>query len=114
MKKVYYWSANSVAVPFFSEPSSGFVEAESAIKALRKKVEDYGKENLYAMVVKSCEEKSKLLARYLSAKAVATEKATELTEGGILKESGKIRVLVNGKHKFLDVSKFKEKWENFE
>jgi len=100
----YYWQANSVAMPFFSDSSSGFVEAETPMEALKKEVKRYGEKHLYAMTISSCEPKPKLLARYLSVKAIATSKASKLTESTILKEGDKIRIRKEGKDVWFKIS----------
>lgn len=106
--KTYHYTINSNAAPFFSDSDSGFVEGETAMKALKKVVKGYNHPcGLYSAIITSCEPKPKLLARFLSARAVTTEKAG--TGVSILKEKGKI--FVNGK----EVPWEKEdKWENFE
>ena len=113
--KVYFWETNSNAAPFFSDPNIGFIEAETAMKALKEVVAKYKHPcGLYAAIVTTCEPQPKTLARYLSAKAVATEEATKLSEGGITKENDKIRILKVGREVFIEVKDYKEKWENLE
>jgi len=112
---VYFWETNSNAAPFFSDPNSGFIEAETAMDALKEVVEKYDHPcGLYAAIVKACEPKSKVLARYLSAKAVATEEAIKQTEGGIIKENGKIQLQRGVESIFIDVKDYQERWENLE
>lgn len=93
---VYHWQTNSNAAPFFSDPDSGFIDAETAMKALKKLVREYDHPcGLFAAIVETCEPKPQVLARYLSSRALAQQKAIDMTEGGILSEGGWIRVRQN-------------------
>ena len=113
----YYFTTNSNAAPFFSDTNNGFIEAPTAMDALKKIVKNYDHPcGLYAAIIQSCEENQKLLARYTCKKAVATGEAQKLTEGGILKEGDKIRVLKDGKHKWIPINFLAKegKWEDLE
>ena len=94
---MFHFKANSIAAPFFSDPASGFIDGFSAMDALRKVVKNYDHScGLYSATIEACEPKPRLLARYLSARAIATEIANELTEGGLLKERDEVRILKDG------------------
>jgi hypothetical protein len=120
---VYHFKANSVAAPFFSDPSDGFIEEATAMKALEKLVREYTHPcGLFSAVIESCEPKPKMLARYLSASAVAQQTAVD-DGGSILGANDKYQSkhLVKNKTGEYDevvqtfyVKDYKEKYENFE
>ena len=75
-KKVYQWFANSNAAPFFSDTSSGFIEATDPMSALKQIVENYDHPcGLYAAVIKEPTPKNPVVARYLSDRAATLDTA---------------------------------------
>jgi hypothetical protein len=91
---VYHYQANSNAAPFFSDPSDGFVEANTPMDALKKVVSEYTHPcGLFAANIETCEPTPKKLARFLCASAVAQQKAIELSHGGIRRDGNKYRIL---------------------
>jgi len=73
---VYQFVANSNAAPFVSDTSQRFIDAETAMEALKKGVDEYSHPaGLYSAMVETCEEDSKVVARYLSERARRQEKA---------------------------------------
>jgi hypothetical protein len=59
----------SGAAPIVSDKDSGFIEAETPKEALEKVVERYSHPcGLFSAIIQSCEEKPKILARFLSKK----------------------------------------------
>lgn len=103
---VYSCIMNSNAAPFFSDVDSRFIEAESAKEALERAVKEYRHPcGLYAAKIETCEEKPKMVARYLSAKAARQMNAP----CGVHYSDGK-DLFVDGIRQ-PDAS---EKWEYFE
>jgi hypothetical protein len=109
---VYHYETNSNAAPFFSDSDAGFVEANTPKEAIEKVVKEYTHScGLYAAVIKTCEVKPKVLARFLSAKAVCTEDAIAKSKGGILSEGGKVRIRTDKGDVYLDVKDYKDSYE---
>lgn len=73
---VYQWKANSNAAPFFSDPSEGFIEAQTPMEALRRVVESYHHPlGLFSAVILESSPRNPVLARYMSARAATQERA---------------------------------------
>ena len=113
---VYHYQTNSFAAPFFSDPSEGFVESLTPMDALKKVVAEYTHPcGLYAATIESCEPKPKQLARFLSATAVAQQKAVELSHGGIRRDGDKFRILnAKAEEEFLTVKQLAPNGNLFE
>lgn len=100
----YQWKANSNAAPFFSDPSEGFIEAESPMAALRKVVKDYDHScGLFSAVILEPTPENRVLARYLSKRAATQVKAP----CGLTRWEGD-RLFVNGVEIPLEESIFEE------
>ena len=121
--KTYYYQTNSKAAPFFSDTNKGFVEAESAMEALKKIVSGYTHPcGLFSAAIMLPEPSEKVVARFLSASAVAQQKAVD-NGGSILGlgEEYQSKNLVKNKEGSYDetVDRFyvkdcKDRWEDLE
>ena len=88
--KIFQFNTNSNAAPFFSDHDSGFIEAESAMDALKEVVEKYSHPaGLYSATINEVSVENKVLARYLSGKA---HTATTAPTGGTEWRDGKLFV----------------------
>ena len=88
------------------------------MRALRKLVSTYEHPcGLFAAMVESCEKKPKVLARYLSPRAVAQQKAID-AGGTILSENGKVTATRHENDKEIREEfgwdEFEEQWEDLE
>lgn len=72
----YQWKANSNAAPLTSDPSEGFIDADSPMDALREVVASYDHPlGLYSAVILEPTPENSVVARYLSARAATVRKA---------------------------------------
>ena len=100
---VYQWKANSNAAPFFSDPSDGFIEARTPMKALKEVVENYDHScGLFSAIILDPSPKNPVLARYLSRRAATQNNAPV----GLTKWEGN-KLYVNGK----EIPLVEEVWE---
>jgi len=102
----YQYVTNSNAAPFLSDTYEGFIEAATAIDALRKVVDEYKHPcGLFAAVIKLPTVENTVVARYLSNRAVTQESA----KCGLCKWEGD-NFYLNGELMPLRC----EKWEDLE
>jgi hypothetical protein len=96
----------------FSDESRRFIEAGDPVNALKMAVEAYDHPcGLFAANITTCEPEPKVMARFLSARAVAQEDASRKTEGCIMGDDDRIRILKNGKEQRLYVNNYKARME---
>lgn len=111
---VYHYQTNSKAAPFFSDPNSGFIEAKSALEALKELVKQYKHPcGLFSAIIESCEPKPKMLARFLSASALAQEVAADKSKGGICGMGECYRIRTDDGDAYVYVKDYQDKVEAF-
>jgi len=113
---MYYYQTNSNAAPFISDVYSDFIEAPTAMLALKQVVAEYKHPcGLYAAVIQS-ESKQKTLARFISMYAIATEKARKMSEGGLHRKGDMFRIFKKGGHHWIPLKDLatEDKWEDLE